>query len=65
MSSTLTNLLLFSIDPRITPVKKRRYIIFGPDGKPWDIDLYEEENSFLLTGEREAKSIDEQLIKAR
>lgn len=38
----------------IIPVEKRRSIILGPDGKPWDNDRYEEENSGLILNEFEA-----------
>lgn len=51
--------LLHDMSYFTTPVKKRRYIIAGPDGKPWDIDVYEDENSWLILCEREASNTKE------
>ena len=62
ISAKMADLLFADVWESITPVKKRRYIILGPDDKPWDVDVYEEENSLLIVCEREAGSIRETFL---
>lgn len=56
ISVTFADFLLSEMNQLITPIVKRRYIMCWPDGKPWDIDIYEEENTGLRMAEREADS---------